>query len=636
MHQFIHTTNSFRLLGVPYLDFLAALHTHLTPRTYLEVGTARGDSLELAGCDAIAVDPGFQLEVTATGKRRRTFFFQMTSDDFFTTENVRELLGRPVDMAFLDGLHRFEFLLRDLIGTEAACHPRSLILLHDCVPLNPRMALRQWLPGGPLETETASFWTGDVWKLLPILKKYRPDLRLHVLDCPPTGLVAITRLDPASRILADSYYDIVDEYAATVMDDNRLRSFWEELEMTDSRPLCEEPDRLTSLFSLMGSPLPPPQFPGSYRGGAGREQRGQSFRGQVVSDLSQRELQPLLSFEPAGRSMSAAQLLVPCTSVIGASDIRETIPKVLECTEVMYLPYRNPGPWGIYDAQGMAIEGAINFRGPWREPRHQSVTVTPEPAEAICNEADLVYVGEIMDHFGHFLTQSLSRFWYLRERPSARVLFHSMWNATQLFSFQHVAQIFEALGLREEQFVRFEVPTLVQSLTVPQPSLEEMHFAHQIYAECLREIGAFFTQGDVHADEGPVYLSKTRLNVGVRRFVNEQEIEDELARQGVRIVHPETLSLPQQIDTLRRHRTLLGCCGSAFHSTLMLPEGRRIVGLNEFETLNSNFELFDKLSGNNASYYYAPSTKQVDDPKFLVASRIDDPVGVARELLQRI
>lgn len=34
------------------------------------------------------------------------------------------------------------------------------------------------------------------------------------------------------------------------MDNSRLRSFWEGLEMTDSGPLCEEPDRLTELFSL--------------------------------------------------------------------------------------------------------------------------------------------------------------------------------------------------------------------------------------------------------------------------------------------------------------------------------------------------------------------------------------------------
>jgi hypothetical protein len=144
-------------------------------------------------------------------------------------------------MAFLDGMHRFEFLLRDLIGAEAACHPRSLILLHDCVPLNPDMALRKHRPVN---------WTGDVWKLLPILKKYRPDLRLHVLDCPPTGLVAITRVDPASRILADSYYDIVDQHAGSNLDDNGLRSFWEELELTDTQPLYEEPHRLTELFSL--------------------------------------------------------------------------------------------------------------------------------------------------------------------------------------------------------------------------------------------------------------------------------------------------------------------------------------------------------------------------------------------------
>ena len=250
MHDFNDATASFRMLGVPYVHFLAALHTHLTPRTYLEVGTETGISLAVAGCDAIAVDPRFVLQAGVTGNRRRTFFFQMPSDTFFATENARELLGRPVDIAFLDGLHQFEFLLRDLISTEAACHPRSLILLHDCVPLNPRMALRQYVPGDSSEGHTVYFWTGDVWKLLPILQEYRPDLRLHVLDCPPTGLVAITRVDPASRILADRYDDIVDQHAASVLDENRLRSFWEELELTASRPLCEEPDRLTELFSL--------------------------------------------------------------------------------------------------------------------------------------------------------------------------------------------------------------------------------------------------------------------------------------------------------------------------------------------------------------------------------------------------
>jgi len=250
LFDFNVASGTFRLFGVSYLEFLAASHTYLAPRTYLEIGTETGQSLAFAGCDVIAVDPKFVLRTSATGTRKRTFFFQMPSDTFFETENVPGLLGLPVDIAFLDGMHQFEFLLRDLIGTEAACHPRSLILLHDCLPLNPRMALRQFVPGDSTETESAYFWTGDVWKLLPILQEYRPDLRLHVLDCPPTGLVAITGADPGSRVLADHYDEIVGKHAATVIDEERLQLFWKELKLTASRPLCEEPDRLTELFGL--------------------------------------------------------------------------------------------------------------------------------------------------------------------------------------------------------------------------------------------------------------------------------------------------------------------------------------------------------------------------------------------------
>lgn len=250
MHEFDDDTGSFRMLGIPYIQFLSELHNRLAPRTYLEVGTESGASLAVAACDAIAVDPQFKLDLSATGDRKRTFFFQMASDAFFATENAGALLGRPLDMVFLDGMHRFEFLLRDLAGAEAACHPRSLILLHDCVPLNSRMACRRWLPGGPAERETAGFWTGDVWKILPILRQFRPDLRIHVFDCPPTGLVAVTRVDPSSRVLTDGYYDIVDLFASTAIDDRQLRSLWDELELTDSRPFFEEPDGLTELFSL--------------------------------------------------------------------------------------------------------------------------------------------------------------------------------------------------------------------------------------------------------------------------------------------------------------------------------------------------------------------------------------------------
>jgi hypothetical protein len=53
------------------------------------------------------------------------------------------------------------------------------------------------------------FWTGDVWKTVLALKRYRPDLDIFTIAAAPTGLAIVTGLDPSSRILADAYDEVV-------------------------------------------------------------------------------------------------------------------------------------------------------------------------------------------------------------------------------------------------------------------------------------------------------------------------------------------------------------------------------------------------------------------------------------------
>src|SRR6476646_4213199 len=180
-------------LGVDYVTFMEFIARVLRPTSYFEIGTNIGNSLVPISCDAICVDPHFRINRDVILGRKRTFFFQMTSDEFFAENKTSMFFPRGVDMVFLDGLHRFEFLLRDFINIERFCHKGSIVLLHDCLPYNVEITARALIDGD---------WAGDVCKILPILKKYRPDLRIHLLDCPPTGLVACTQLDPHSNILA--------------------------------------------------------------------------------------------------------------------------------------------------------------------------------------------------------------------------------------------------------------------------------------------------------------------------------------------------------------------------------------------------------------------------------------------------
>ncbi|GFG73646.1 hypothetical protein MBOT_10110 [Mycobacterium botniense] len=191
--------------GEDYLRVLARIHQHLKPATYLEIGIDQGLSFEIVRPETLAlgVDPNPRLRKPA-GPRQRVF--TLTSDEFFEQcDVISELGGKTLDLAFIDGLHRIEFALRDFINVEKCCSADSIILIHDVYPIDTTSAARE---------RTSWFWSGDVWRLILILKKYRPDLTVNVIGVRPTGLAIVQNLDPNSRVLAERQREIIDEFLA--------------------------------------------------------------------------------------------------------------------------------------------------------------------------------------------------------------------------------------------------------------------------------------------------------------------------------------------------------------------------------------------------------------------------------------
>lgn len=199
--------------GRVYLDVISTVHSILCPKSYLEIGTQTGNTLALAKCASIAVDPNFQLESNVVGEKPVCSLFQMGSDDFFEKHNPTMIFGRNIDLAFLDGMHLYEFLLRDFINIEKHCRPNSVVILHDCIPTDTFAARRRIADISQRElTPNPHAWAGDVWKTVAILMRIRPDLAIHAFDAPPTGLVLITNLDPTSTILSRKYTNLVREF----------------------------------------------------------------------------------------------------------------------------------------------------------------------------------------------------------------------------------------------------------------------------------------------------------------------------------------------------------------------------------------------------------------------------------------
>ena len=194
---------ALRLPGEDYLCWLAKLHTALRPRLYLEIGVEKGHSLALAKPPtyAIGVDPAPCLEVSLEAKTR---IFRETSDAFFSHAELADRLdGQAPDLAFIDGFHLFEQVLKDFMHVEGCSSRHSVVLIHDTIPLDEPTQRR---------TQSTRFYTGDVWKAVLCLKRYRPELEIITIATPPTGLTVVTGLDPSSHLLADSYDNAVRQF----------------------------------------------------------------------------------------------------------------------------------------------------------------------------------------------------------------------------------------------------------------------------------------------------------------------------------------------------------------------------------------------------------------------------------------
>lgn len=178
-----------------YLDVLKRLHHELRPKLYLEIGVRYGGSLVQALGRAIAIDPEPSLRVELPGGAE---LFVITSDAFFAAPPA----GLEPDFAFIDGMHLFENALRDFINVEKCAADGAVVAIDDVCPNHPAQAERE---------RRTRVWTGDVWRLIPALHRYRPDLELTLLDTSPTGLLIVSNLDRNSCILEQRFEDIVSE-----------------------------------------------------------------------------------------------------------------------------------------------------------------------------------------------------------------------------------------------------------------------------------------------------------------------------------------------------------------------------------------------------------------------------------------
>jgi len=169
------------------LIVLKALMQHKTLRNYLEIGVFNGHIFfRIRSSFKVAVDPSFAFDNT---RKAGKFFlnpynfynqyYQKTSDDFFAHDAANVFAKEKVELSLIDGMHEYEYALRDVENTLLHAKEGAVIVLHDCNPLTKDAAcsFKEWN-----DRQFTGTWNGDVWRTILHLRSLRNDLTVFVLD----------------------------------------------------------------------------------------------------------------------------------------------------------------------------------------------------------------------------------------------------------------------------------------------------------------------------------------------------------------------------------------------------------------------------------------------------------------------
>ena len=235
--------------------------------------------------------------------------------------------------------------------------------------------------------------------------------------------------------------------------------------------------------------------------------------------------------------------------------------------------------------RGLVALGGAGVRRRGRE------YVLPPPTDPVVPSRRLeaaVFGGFLYDHYGHFLLESLGRLWFEGAGSDHPIVWIAATGGTWR---PWMTELADLVGIGPDRVVlNAEDGALeVGSLLVGDQGFEVHRYLHPWFLERLAVVES---PRPAPTDGAHVWLSRSGLGE-IGGVDEEAQIEHELVARGWTVVHPEQMSVAEQVEVLSGAVHVAGIEGSAFHTLLLL---RGFAGTVDVLTRHDspNFEVINR------------------------------------------
>jgi hypothetical protein len=257
------------------------------------------------------------------------------------------------------------------------------------------------------------------------------------------------------------------------------------------------------------------------------------------------------------------------------------------------IPYGGPVGGVFTSEKEFILNSLLMIDGDWYESENE---------ELIFEDETVFYLGTFFSGWGHFITDSLKKMWFLLTPEFQKLKAGNIKLVCTVipefkFNANHIA-LLSMIGVDVKDIHIVTKPTRYKNIYLPDTSFTRLKLGEDDYRgryytkEYLDLINHITTQIPDTAGYEKVYYSRTGLHSS--RDVGEKDIEKLFKLMGFKIVKPERLTFVEQLSILQGCKCFAATEGSISHNAIFLKEGtqtiifRKYWGVNEYQlTINA-------------------------------------------------
>ncbi len=234
-------------------------------------------------------------------------------------------------------------------------------------------------------------------------------------------------------------------------------------------------------------------------------------------------------------------------------------------------------PHGVFDENGQNVASYSCYKS---EQNYKEFY----KGEILQDERDVIFLGCIYGHYGHLITEEMSRLWWVLENGANGKLFaYSSINNTPLNKV--ALRLLDKFGVRSEQLVHVKKPTRFKSVTLVECGWKERDGKFEL-DENYKRINEQILKDVTPVKNEAIYLSRTKTNKSGDLGFGEIYYERHFEKLGYKVVHPQNFSFDEQLALYAGCAKFACVSGTLPHNLLFAPNGSEVTIIKKESSQN--------------------------------------------------